>query len=123
MKPTFPYLKCQQELTSLLRARYPLIFIRSSEESRTINCAIGAYRNLVSDVSIQDGELALWSSIEGFKKLVIEEEKMDWQRLGSPPARDADPILQALDFLGGRLQKQVILCTAATCIFYSRTII
>ncbi|MEW6498310.1 MAG: AAA family ATPase, partial [Cyanobacteriota bacterium] len=63
-----PYDKCQRELQDLLQAQYPLIFLRSPEESRAINCAVAAHQALISGSEIKDGELARWSSIDGFQR-------------------------------------------------------
>ena len=97
-----PYNKCQRELQELLQAQYPLIFLRSSEESRAINCAIAAYRSLCQGNNIE-GELARWSSIDGFQKLATENS---WQSTGSTPEPNSDPITNALNFLQKRLQDQ-----------------
>ncbi|GAB1543730.1 AAA family ATPase [Scytonema sp. NUACC21] len=98
-----PYEKCQQELQDLLQAQYPLIFLRSPEESRAINCIISTYQSLISQPPVQNGELARWSSIEGFQKLISEDT---WQGTGSAPEPNADPVLSALNFLQKRLQEQ-----------------
>lgn len=97
-----PYNKCQRELQELLQAQYPLIFLRSPEESRAINCAIAAYRSLCRGNNI-DGELARWSSIDGFQKLATENS---WQGTGSTPDPNSDPLTHALNFLQKRLQEQ-----------------
>ena len=96
------YNKCQRELQELLQAQYPLIFLRSSEESRAINCAIAAYRSLCRGNNIE-GELARWSSIDGFQKLATENS---WQSTGSTPDPNSDPLTHALNFLQKRLQEQ-----------------
>lgn len=100
-----PYDKCQRELQELLLAQYPLIFIRSAEESRAINCAISAHRSLCTNSDIKDGELARWSSILGFQRL---NEDDAWQQADRAAAnnQNANPLSQALDFLQGRLQKK-----------------
>ena len=97
-----PYNKCQRELQELLQAQYPLIFLRSPEESRAINCAIAADRSLSNGNNIE-GELARWSSIDGFQKLATEN---NWQSTGSIPEPKDDPIIHALNFLQKRLQDQ-----------------
>lgn len=97
-----PYDKCQRELQELLQAQYPLIFLRSPEESRAINCAIAAHRSL-SNLNNIEGELARWSSIDGFQKLATEN---NWQSTGSIPEPKDDPIIHALNFLQKRLQDQ-----------------
>ena len=100
-----PYAKCQQELQYLLQAQCPLIFLRSSEESRAINCAIAAHQKLVFVLNRQD-ELARWSSIDGFLKLFIVNEQAKWEPLGNPPERNIDSIVHALSVLQGRLQNE-----------------
>lgn len=97
-----PYDKCLQELQELLQAQYPLIFLRSPEESRAINCAIAAHRCLLH-TNIIEGELVRWSSIDGFQKLIMED---NWQSTSSVPEPNADPIIHALNFLQKRLQDQ-----------------
>ena len=47
-----PYNKCQRELQEHLQAQYPLIFLRSSEEIRAINCIIAAYRSLCNNLCL-----------------------------------------------------------------------
>jgi len=104
-----PYNKCQRELQELLQAQYPLIFLRSPEESRAVNCAIGAHEALIANREIPDGELARWNSLDGFqRRSVLEEDrsKASWKRLGSPPNPQEDPIMQALNLLQERLEKQ-----------------
>ncbi|RUT00747.1 hypothetical protein DSM106972_071560 [Dulcicalothrix desertica PCC 7102] len=93
-----PYNKCARKLQELLYAQYPIIFLRSSEESRAINCVIEAHRNLVAS-DIQDGELARWSSIDGFQKLISENT---WQSIASMNEPNTDPIVTALNFLRRR---------------------
>ncbi|MDJ1185924.1 AAA family ATPase, partial [Roseofilum casamattae] len=97
-----PYDKCQNELQELLQAQYPLVFLRSPEESRAIICAISAHRYLLSP-SKNEGEFARWSSIDGFQKLTDNDQ---WQGTGSVPKPNEDPIIQALNFLQKRLQEQ-----------------
>ena len=103
-----PYQKCQQELRELLLAQYPLIFLRSSEESRAIQCAIASHNSLVTDIGIPNGEIARWSSIEAFQKLTAkpnDPSKVNWQRLGNPLNPQEDPVVQSLKFLQQRLQE------------------
>ena len=83
-----PYNKCQGEIADLLQAKYPLIFLRSSEESRAINCIIAAYRSLCNN-NIIEGELAEWRSINGFYKLTAEN---NWESTNSAPQPNTDPI-------------------------------
>jgi len=98
-----PYNKCQRELQELLQAQYPLIFLRSPEESRAINCAIAAYRSMIYGDNTE-GELGRWSSIDGFKKLTAQG---NWQSTGSArEPNSSDPLIHALNFLQKRLQEQ-----------------
>ena len=97
-----PYNKCQRELEELLGSQYPLIFLRSSEENRAINCIIAAYRSLCNN-NIIEGELAEWRSINGFYKLTTEN---NWQSTNYAPQPNTDPIIYALDFLQTQLQNQ-----------------
>jgi AAA+ superfamily predicted ATPase len=105
-----PYEKCQRELQDLLQAQYPLIFLRSSEESRAIKCAISAHENLVNYTSeFSEGELVRWNSLEGFQKrssVTDDPSKATWKRLGNAPNLKEDPILQALNILQERLETQ-----------------
>jgi len=104
-----PYDKCQRELQELLQAQYPLIFLRSSEESRAIQCAIAAHEAIISNTEIVEGELARWNSLDGFqKRSVLPEDpsKASWKRLGGSPNPQEDPIIQALNVLQDRLEKQ-----------------
>ncbi|HLP91207.1 MAG TPA: AAA family ATPase [Nostocaceae cyanobacterium] len=110
MQTELPYDKCKQELQDLLRSRYPLIFLRSSEESRAIRCVIDAHLAVIDQIEIKDGELAQWSSTEGFQQRLANPaspHQAQWQRLGSPPEPNHHPILHALDTLQRRLQEQV----------------
>jgi len=56
MQNPLPYQKCQQELEDLLRSQYPLIFLRSAEETRAVNCAIASHQSLTYSAEIPDGE-------------------------------------------------------------------
>ncbi|MDZ8105243.1 MAG: AAA family ATPase [Nostoc sp. DedQUE12a] len=105
-----PYNKCKQELQDLLRSRYPLIFLRSSEESRAIRCTIEAHLAILNTQDIQDGELVQWSTTQGFQQRIETSPtagQAQWQRLGNPPDGSHNLILQALDALEHRLQEQV----------------
>ncbi|MBD2775231.1 AAA family ATPase [Iningainema tapete] len=95
-----PLQKCQNQLQDLLKSKYPLIFLRSSEESRAINCAIAAHQTLTT-TNIKNGEIARWSSIDGFQRLTGEDI---WQSTGSAPEPNTEPLLTALNFLQSRLQ-------------------
>lgn len=108
-----PYVKCQRNLQDLLRAQYPLIFLRSPEEKRAINCAIAAHLAILDDNGIKDGELARWNSIGGFqRRLTIEgdSQKVSWQSLkkASDSQEDLDLIGSALKCLQLRLKELAI---------------
>lgn len=110
MQNQLPYDKCQQELQDLLKSRYPLIFLRSSEESRAIRCVIDAHLAILNPRDIQAGELAQWSSTEGFQQRVeisASTNQAEWKRLGNALDKNGNPILQSLDILQSRLQEQV----------------
>ncbi|MFN6518037.1 MAG: AAA family ATPase [Nostoc sp. CreGUA01] len=110
MQTELPYNKCKQELQDLLRSRYPLIFLRSSEESRAIRCTIEAHLAILNTEDIQDGELVQWSTSQGFQQRIetpATTGQAQWQRLANPPERSHNPILQALDTLEHRLQEPV----------------
>ncbi|MGK7958446.1 MAG: AAA family ATPase [Crocosphaera sp.] len=104
-----PYDKCQRELQELLDAEYPLVFLRSSEESRAIKCAIDAHLGLVkANPELEKGVIARWSSIEGFQQRKVQDNNPDiaeWTQMGGTPRPDQDPILQALTTLRGQLQE------------------
>ncbi|MCL1463937.1 AAA family ATPase [Argonema galeatum] len=108
MQTPLPYQRCQQELEDLLRSQYPLIFLRSAEETRAVNCAIASHQSLTYSSDIPDGELARWSSNNGFQKRTGEPGKAVWEIISSPLPTRADPIQHALGFLSERLEKQVI---------------
>lgn len=108
MQPELPYEKCKQELVDCLRSQYPLIFLRSAEETRAINCAIAAHQTLIAGAEIQHGELVRWSSIEGLQRrenLAGNPGQSNWQPIGSPPQGNTDPIVQTLTVLQQRLQQ------------------
>ncbi|NET58611.1 MAG: AAA family ATPase [Symploca sp. SIO2E6] len=103
-----PYVKCQQELQDLLKSRYPMIFVRSSEESRALRCITEAHNGIVDGSEIEAGELAQWSITEGLQQYTSGSGgQAQWKRLGSPPDRQ-NPILHSLEALQKRLQEQVI---------------
>lgn len=106
---TPPYVRCQRELQDLLRSQYPLIFLRSAEESRAIKCAIAAHQAIVNSAEIKEGELAQWSSIDGFLRRVAvagSPGQANWQKMGSAPEDNIDPLVHALNVLQGRLKEQ-----------------
>ncbi|NER48972.1 MAG: AAA family ATPase [Symploca sp. SIO1A3] len=103
-----PYVRCQQELQDLLKSRYPMIFVRSSEESRAMRCITEAHNAVVDGSEIEAGELAQWSITEGLQQYTSGSGgKAEWKRIGSPPDRQ-NPILHSLEALQKRLQEQVI---------------
>lgn len=105
-----PYDKCQRELQDLLKSQYPLIFIRSPEERRAINCAIAAHQALVFSLQLKEGELIRWSSINGFERRSTatgDPEKAIWQTLGSPSDPKPITVELALNVLHKQLQEQV----------------
>lgn len=106
---TPPYLRCQHELQDLLRSQYPLIFLRSAEESRAIKCAIAAHQAIVNSAELKDGELGQWSSIDGFLRRVAvtgSPGQANWQKMGSVSEDNTDPLVRALNVLQGRLKEQ-----------------
>lgn len=106
MMELLPHKKCQRELEELLQARYPLIFLRSSEESRAIDCVIDAYDSFCcgNKSGIIKGELARWSSINGVQKLITKDT---WETTSSIPQGNVEPITDTLNFLQQRLQNAV----------------
>jgi ATP-dependent 26S proteasome regulatory subunit len=105
-----PYEKCSKELQDLLTSRYPLIFIRSAEESRAIQCIIKSHQGTTIDVKSPGSELAVWNSRDGFQRRVeniTDSAQAEWCRIGNPPDQNASPILQALEALQNCLTGQV----------------
>lgn len=106
-----PYNKCKSELRDLLLSEYPLIFLRSPEESRAIKCAIEAHQSLISNsdiTSVTSGELFRWSSIKGFEKISTEPtdpSRFKYELLSSASGGKVSSIQEALDFLHQQLQK------------------
>jgi len=104
-----PYGKCREVLQDLLRSRYPLIFIRSSEESRALRCIIEAHYAVINSEGIKAGELAQWSITEGLQQhTAAENGQVEWKRIAGSPDRQSDPIVHSLEALQKRLQEQVI---------------
>lgn len=106
-----PYDKCKSEIRDLLVSEYPLIFLRSPEESRAIKCAIEAHQSLIynSDVtSVTSGELFKWSSLKGFEKVSTEStdtSRFKYELLSYGFGEKVGSIQEALDFLQQQLQK------------------
>lgn len=101
--------ECKQELQDLLKARVPLIFLRSSEEERAINYVIHAHRNAISNLNIKDGELAQWSSIDGFSQASFippdSPKFVNWNKIKSSTSLATTASIQgALTFLIQQLE-------------------
>ena len=112
MPSELPYNKCQQQLQDLLRSRYPLIFLRSPEESRAVQCVVDAHHQVVNSSGISNGELMEWTSAEGFRRQIVSQQNPDqaeWRVLdrGQTDAND-DPLSQALCLLRQRLQTHIV---------------
>ncbi|MEH1798994.1 MAG: AAA family ATPase [Nostoc sp.] len=104
-----PYAKCQQELQYLLQAQCPLIFLRSPEESRALNCAITAHQAIISNLNDDNrnhSELARWNSINGFLKHSLVAENTKWDSLEPRSEQSTKPVEDALNVLQKRLQEQ-----------------
>ncbi len=73
---------CPRELDLLIRARYPIIYLRTSEESRACNL-------LANIARAEKKSLVEWSSTEGLRK--IEDFQgaapASFNRSPRPPAR------------------------------------
>ena len=80
-----PYNKCQRELQELLQAQHPLIFLRSSEESRAIQCAIDAHLSLVkaNPQLILASRIYFWEP-HGSPTPSRQEGLESWLKLRSP---------------------------------------
>ena len=79
-----------QEIEDLIRARYPLLYIISSEEERV-------ERTMLEIAKRRGRNLIAWSSTEGFKDLYrVDEAEKDTTTKGSLPPDTIDP-LKALD--------------------------
>lgn len=115
----FPYNKCQRELQELLKSQYPLIFLRSAEESRAVSCVIDAHQGVVSSLGITDSELARWSIIDGFKlgcPVANNPGQIQWETMQSyinyhknhDLSREGitETIVHSLNFLTKVLQEQ-----------------
>ncbi|BAY27507.1 AAA ATPase central domain-containing protein [Calothrix sp. NIES-2100] len=105
------YEKCLLELRDLLRSRYPLVFLRSSEENRAVRCAMRSHDQCIDDIKIKSGDLCRWDSKIGFQKRLLPKqgsEETQWQQLANPPSENTNPVIQALDILQRQLQDFVI---------------
>lgn len=101
--------ECKRELQDLLKARVPLIFLRSSEEERAINYLIHAHRNAISDLKLKDDQLARWSSIDGFFRASFlppdSPEFVTWDKMESSISLKTTTSSQgALAFLSQQLE-------------------
>ena len=69
---------CPRELDLLIRARYPIIYLRTSEESRACN--------LIANIArAEKKSLVEWSSTEGLRK--IEDFQGAGRRASNPSPR------------------------------------
>ncbi len=104
-----PYRKCQEMLQDLLRSRYPLIFIRSPEESRAIRCITEAHEGIIDGSNIKTGELVQWNITDGLQQRIPRTDgQAEWKRIGNPSDRQNNPLIDALEALQRRLQEEVI---------------
>ncbi|KYC35188.1 AAA family ATPase [Scytonema hofmannii PCC 7110] len=105
------YEKCLLELRDLLRSRYSLIFLRSSEENRAVRCAILAHDKCVDRVNLKEGSLCRWDSKTGFQKRLSAIQGSDetrWEQLANPSSENTSAVIQALDTLQRQLQECAI---------------
>lgn len=109
------YEKCQSDLQNLLQARYPLIFLRSTEEERAMRCAVAAHLAVAEAVPQDEttatvGELARWSSVSGFERYTAANtlsKEVVWERTSEVPDPKEDPIVLAINALRQKLDTQV----------------
>ncbi|MGA1264380.1 MAG: AAA family ATPase [Prochlorothrix sp.] len=82
-----PYDLCCRELVGLLEARYPLVFLRSSDEARAQACCVEAYQTLLHQSKMGAGSLERWSSSTGFQvwdsSATLRE--LEWKNPATPP--------------------------------------
>lgn len=100
----------QRELEDLLKSRYPLIFIRSSEESLAVDCAVAAHQAVINSQDFKDdgGKVFIWSENNGFLELSFDDvERKKWNKFNSADDTKGDTINQALNTLQTQLEKQV----------------
>ena len=103
--------KCKQDLQNILQARFPLIFLRSAEESRAIKCIIDAHQALVSKFKMKDGELIRWSSVSGFVRHFPQPEnpnRFRWEEIDYAKKSGKNSFDESLSFLHKRLQTEAI---------------
>jgi WD40 repeat protein len=98
----------KNNLHLLLKAQFPLIFLRSSEEERAINYLIHAHRSIISELKLKGGELIRWSNLHGFRKASLsfsnlpQAEFVDWQTIES--VSETRFCQEALKYLSGQLE-------------------
>ncbi|MGA1601473.1 MAG: AAA family ATPase [Prochlorothrix sp.] len=82
-----PYSLCCQELVGLLEARYPLIFLRSADESRAMRCCTAAYQHLAQVSPVGAGSMERWSSSLGFQKWKADAPlaELEWEPPSTSP--------------------------------------
>lgn len=78
-----------QEIEDLIRARYPLLYVVSSEETRVT-------KKLADIAERRNRNLIAWSATEGFKDVFIVDADADGNQKGALPPDTTDP-LKALD--------------------------
>ena len=107
---TLPYDRFQSQLEELLVSSYPLIFIRSSEESRAINAIIAAHQKILQ-LQQSNGQLTRWSSTEGFLELTTSDKNSPgtWKRCAQQPQTNPneDPLPPSINFLEKYLNNEV----------------
>ena len=107
---TLPYDRFQSQLEELLGSSYPLIFIRSSEESRAINAIIAAHQKILQ-LQQSNGQLTRWSSTEGFLELTTSDKNSPgtWKRCAQQPQTNPneDPLPPSINFLEKYLNNEV----------------
>ncbi|MBO3460178.1 AAA family ATPase [Aetokthonos hydrillicola Thurmond2011] len=105
------YEKCWLELRDLLRSRYTLIFLRSSEENRAVRCAIRSHDTCIDGINIKEGDLCRWDSTSGFQKRLLGKQGVEetrWEQLANPSPDNTNAVIQALDILHRQLQEFAI---------------
>ncbi|KKI99245.1 ATPase AAA [Prochlorothrix hollandica PCC 9006 = CALU 1027] len=82
-----PYELCCRELVGLLQARYPLVFLRSSDEARALRCAVEAHERLLVQSHLDRGSLERWSSSGGFLTWEAHQANPDlqWKKPSTAP--------------------------------------
>jgi hypothetical protein len=107
---TLPYDRCQSELRDLISSRFSLIFLRSAEENRAVNCIANTYETLTESAAMsKPGELVQWSITNGLEERIAKNDRtVEWRRISTTCDPNTPPILQALTALRGRLQEKAI---------------